>query len=115
MVEVRNQARVHLWFEAKFGEPYAPLSCTAEALERFASATFAVGVRLESDDRLHIETPFGLADLFALRLRPNPRRKTVGFARTSADVRRRWPEVVVEDQPKSLANPYRTDMERGKL
>ena len=39
MVEVRNQARVHLWFEAKFGEAYGPLSCTAEALERFASAT----------------------------------------------------------------------------
>jgi hypothetical protein len=47
MVEVRNQARVHLWFEAKFGEHYMPLSCTAEALERFTSATFAVGVRLE--------------------------------------------------------------------
>src|SRR6202035_2114449 len=31
MVEVRNQARVHLWFEAKFGEVYGPLSCTAEA------------------------------------------------------------------------------------
>src|SRR4051794_27402184 len=60
MVEVRNQARVHLWFEAKFGEPYAPLSCTPEALERFASATFAVGVRLESDDRLHIELPLVL-------------------------------------------------------
>jgi len=99
IVEVRNQARVHLWFEAKFGEAYGPLSCTAEALERFASATFAVGVRLEPDDRLHIEAPFGLADLFALRLRPNPRRKTVGFVRTSADVRRRWPEVVIEDQP----------------
>jgi uncharacterized protein len=98
-VEVRNQARVHLWFEAKFGEPYTPLSCTAQALQRFASATFAVGVRLESDDRLHIEAPFGLADLFSLRLRPNPRRKTVGFVRASADVRRRWPEVVVEDQP----------------
>src|SRR6201987_4003356 len=99
MVEVRNQARVHLWFEAKFGEAYGPLSCTAEALERFASATFAVGVRLEPDDGLRIEAPFGLADVFALRLRPNPRRNTVGFARTAADVRRRWPEVVVEDQP----------------
>ena len=99
MVEVRNQARVHLWFEAKFGEAYAPLSRTAEALERFASATFAVGVRLESDDRLYIEAPFGLADLFALRLRPNPRRKTVGFARTAADVRRRWPEVVIDNGP----------------
>jgi hypothetical protein len=99
MVEVRNQARVHLWFEAKFGEAYGPLSSTAEALERFASATFAVGVRLEPDDWLHIEAPFGLADLFALRVRPNPRRKTVGFDRASADVQRRWPEVVVEDQP----------------
>jgi uncharacterized protein len=97
MVEVRNQARMHLWFEAKFGEPYTPLSCTPQALERFASATFAVGVRLESDDRLHIVAPFGLADLFAQRLRPNPRRRTVGFPRTAADVRRRWPEVIIED------------------
>jgi hypothetical protein len=99
MVEVRNQARVHLWFEAKFGESYTPLFCTAEALERFASATFAVGVWLEPNDRLQIEAPFGLDDLFALRVRPNPRRKTVGFARTSADVRRRWPEVVIDNGP----------------
>jgi uncharacterized protein len=97
MVQVRNQARVHLWFETKFGEQYPPLSCTAEALERFASATFAVGVRLETDDRLHIVAPFGLADLFALRLVSNPYRKTVGFARASAEVRRRWPEVVVDE------------------
>jgi hypothetical protein len=83
MVEVRNQARVHLWFEAKFSEPYGPLSSTFEALERFTSATFAVGIRLEPDDQFHIEAPFGLADLFALRLQPNPRRKTVGFARTA--------------------------------
>ena len=98
MVEVRNQARVHLWFEAKFGEPYAALSCTAEALQYFASATFGVGVRLERDDRLHIVAPFGLADLFALRVVPNPYRKTVGFARASADVRRRWPEVRIYNE-----------------
>ena len=77
MVEVRNQARVHLWFEAKFGEAYSPLSCTAEALERFTSATFAIGARLEPDDRLHIEAPFGVSDLFTLRLRPNPRLELV--------------------------------------
>jgi uncharacterized protein len=97
-VEVRNQARVHLWFEGKFREPYTPLSCTAEALGRFTSATFAVGVRLDATDRLHIEAPFGLADLFALRLRPNPWRKTAGFARTCADLRRRWPELAVEGE-----------------
>jgi hypothetical protein len=95
MVEVRNQARVHLWFEGKFGEPYAPLRGTAEALTRFVSPLFSVGVRLEADDRLTILAPFGLEDLFALRLRPNPQRITQGFARTSASAKARWPEIEV--------------------
>jgi hypothetical protein len=97
LVEVRNQARVHLWFEQKFGEAgYGPLSCSADALLRFTSATFAVAVRLERDDRLSVLAPFGLEDLFALRMRPNPLRETAGFARTAASVRSRWPEVAVE-------------------
>jgi hypothetical protein len=95
-VQVRNQARVHLWFETKFGEAYAPLGSTAQALERFASPLFAVGVGLESDDRLRVEVPFGLADLFALRLRRNPRRMIRGFERIAADIIRRWPEISVE-------------------
>ncbi len=95
LVEVRNQARVHLWFQDKFGEPYAPLRNSAEALERFTSATFSVGVRLEPDDRLTIVAPFGLDDLFALRLRPNPSRQTNGFARTAAAAKARWPELEV--------------------
>jgi len=95
MVEVRNQARVHLWFEGKFGEPYAPLSSSAEALSRFVSPLFAVGVRLEADERLTIEAPFGLGDLFALRLRPNPTRPTNGFDRAAASATARWPELTV--------------------
>jgi uncharacterized protein len=94
-VEVRNQARVHVWFEGHFGEPYTPLSCTAEALERFVSPMFAVGVR-SMRDRLHIAAPFGLADLFAMRLRPNPRRFSANFSQVAAGVTRRWPEVRVE-------------------
>jgi hypothetical protein len=97
-VEVRNQARVHLWFEAHFGEAYIPLSSTAEALARFASPICAVGVRLDVGDRLHISAPFGLADLFALRMRPNPGRPNRGFARVAAGVVRRWPELRVETQ-----------------
>jgi uncharacterized protein len=95
LVEVRNQARVHLWFEGKFGEAYTPLACTSECLERFVSPLFAVGVRLEADDRLTVIAPFGLEDLFALRLAPNPRRPTNGFARAAASAAARWPELVV--------------------
>jgi hypothetical protein len=88
---------VHLWFETHFGEPYTPLSSTAEALERFVSPMFAIGVRLGSSGELHIEAPFGLADLFDLCLRPNPNRPSEGFARTVAGVAARWPEVRVGD------------------
>jgi hypothetical protein len=97
MVEVRNQARVHLWFEAHFGEPYAPLSCTDEALGRFVAPAFAVGARLEPDGRLNIAAPFGLEDLFSMRLRPNPRRGLArGWDKVTASAKARWPEVVVE-------------------
>jgi hypothetical protein len=97
LVEVRNQARVHLWFEGKFGEPYAPLTCSAEALERFVSPLNAVGVRLEADERLTIFAPFGLDDLFAMRLRPNPRRPfNHSFTRVAAGMAARWPELRVE-------------------
>ena len=96
MVEARNQARVHLWFEPKFGEPYTPLACSAEAIERFVSPLFAVAARLETDDSLSLIAPFGLQDLFDLRLRPNPLRRTGGFERTARNLLARWPEVTVE-------------------
>jgi hypothetical protein len=95
-VETRNQARVHLWFETRFGEPYAPLAETAQALERFVSPLFAVGVRLEADDRLTILAPFGLDDLFALRLAPNPRGKSGSFERVAANLLARWPELAID-------------------
>ncbi len=95
LVEVRNQARVHLWFEDRFGEAYAPLSDSAEALTRFTTTMFAVGARLDPDGELRIFAPFGLEDLFALRLRPNPTRATRGFARTAEAALARWPELTI--------------------
>ncbi len=95
-VEVRNQARVHLWFENRFGEPYEPLGSTDEALGRFVAPTFAVGVRLEADDAITVAAPFGLEDVFAMVVRPNPNRPAAkGWARTIESARGRWPELTV--------------------
>ena len=98
MVEVRNQARVHLWFGAKFGEDYAPLTGTDEALGRFVCPAFAVGARLEPDGRITLAAPFGLDDLFAMRLRRNPNRpvSAEAFARVSGSALVRWPELTIE-------------------
>jgi uncharacterized protein len=96
MVEVRNQARVHVWFEGKFGEAYAPLACSAEAIDRFVSPLFAVAARLERDGRMTLMAPFGLDDLFAMRLRPNPVRPIAEFERKVSPLLKRWPELRIE-------------------
>ncbi len=96
-VEARNQARVHLWFESKFGEPYAPLVSTADALARFVSPTFAVGARLEAGGSMTIKAPFGLDDILAMKIRPNPLRpQSSGFDRAAASAKARWPEISIE-------------------
>lgn len=95
MVEVRNQARVHVWFEGHFGEPYTPLASSAEALTRFVSPLFAVAAKLEADDRLRIQAPFGLDDLFAMRMRYNPNRRSPNFDAIAARAKARWPELEI--------------------
>jgi hypothetical protein len=96
MVEVRNQARVHLWFQDRFGEPYEPLANTDEALSRFVTPAFGVGVRLEADDTISVAAPFGLEDVFGLTLRPNPLRGVArGWRRTVDGAVARWPEIRV--------------------
>ncbi|WIJ25693.1 nucleotidyltransferase family protein [Devosia sp. RR2S18] len=95
-VEVRNQARVHLWFPQRFGFAYPQLSCSADMMLNFASKTHAVAVRLEADERLHIAAPFGLDDIFAFRVTPNvtlPNREA--HERKSERAKAVWPELTI--------------------
>lgn len=109
MVEVRNQARVHLWFERKFGEPYTALESTDDALWRFVCPAFAVAVRLEVDDTLSVAAPFGLEDTFSMKLRPNPTRPlSNAWEHTTSSARMRWPEATIvreNAQPPRDATP----------
>ena len=95
-VEARNQCRVPIWFKSKFGEDYDQIACTAEALPRFVAPAFAVGVRLEADDRITVVAPFGLEDVFHLIIRPNPNRPLAkDWVKVTDKARARWPELTV--------------------
>jgi hypothetical protein len=95
-VEIRNQARVHLWFERRFGTPYPPLGCADAALARYSSRVHAVAVRLEPDGRLDVAAPFGFDDLFAMVMRPNRALDNrIPHAAKAARVKAIWPEVIV--------------------
>jgi hypothetical protein len=96
-LQIRNQARVHLWYEQHFGAPYVPLTTADEALTRYPATVQAIGVRMEDNGRLDIVAPFGLDDLFTMVMRPNPafsHRPT--FDAKAARACQIWPEVRIE-------------------
>jgi hypothetical protein len=96
LVEIRNEARVHLWFEARFGRCYPRLSSSDEALGYFAARTHAVGLRLDAESRPGLVAPFGLDDIFSFRLTPNrvlDNRRT--YEEKAARARQNWPQIKV--------------------
>jgi uncharacterized protein len=95
-VEVRNEARVHLWYEEKFGVPCPAYPSAEAAIDSFAATTCSVGVRLEPDGQWRIYAPYGLDDVFALVLRPNPVLAPRAVYETKAERWHRvWPELTV--------------------
>ena len=99
LVEIRNQARVHIWFPDKYGEAYEPLRNSAESLERFVCPAFSVGAWLRPDGEIGIAAPFGLDDLFSMTLRPNPTRgPATGWTRVTESARARWPELTIVER-----------------
>lgn len=101
-VEIRNEARVHLWYEQKFGTPCAPHESTESAIDSFAATTCCLGVRLDRAGRWRIYAPHGLSDVFNLVVRPNPVLAPREVYETkSARWRERWPEAIVLDWPEA--------------
>ena len=99
-VEIRNQARVHLWYEARFGTPCPALTSSRDAIDRFACKTHCIGLRLRKDDRFELHAPFGLDDIFALRVVPNPSGDNRATHEAKAARQKAlWPELEVLPWP----------------
>lgn len=102
-VQIRNQARVHLWYEAKFGVPCPAHESAEAAIDTFEATTACVGVRLESGGRWRIYAPHGLADVFNLIVRPNPVLAPGHVYEAKVTRwRRQWPGLTVLPWPQRL-------------
>jgi len=103
-VEIRNEARVHLWYRQKFGVACAPYASTEAAIDSFAATTCCLGVRLEPGGRWRVYAPHGLSDVFNLVVRPNPvlAPREVYESKT-ARWRLHWPELTVLEWPAGTA------------
>ncbi|GLY71002.1 nucleotidyltransferase family protein [Amycolatopsis taiwanensis] len=102
VVEIRNEARVHLWYEDHFGVPCPPYPSTEAAIDSFAATTCCLGVRLDGDDQWRIYAPHGLADVFNLVVRPNPGQAPRDVYETKIRRwREQWPGLTVLPWPEN--------------
>jgi uncharacterized protein len=95
-VEVRNQARVHLWYPQKHGLPYPALQSSTDGIDRFLTKNTQVGLRRTRDGH-DVHAPHGFDDIANLIVRPNP---GANFSAAAYETKARrwrmlWPELTV--------------------
>jgi hypothetical protein len=95
-IEVRNQARVHLWYPQKHGLPYPALTCPTQGIDRFLTKNTQVGIR-RTEEGYDVYTPHGFDDIAGLMVRPNPgpNFSAANYAAKAARWKSLWPEITV--------------------
>ncbi|KAK6723277.1 hypothetical protein SNK04_002128 [Fusarium graminearum] len=95
-VEIRNQARVHLWYEKKFGRPCPQHHSSEAAMTAWGTNTALIGVRLRDDGEWDIFAPWGLSDMFTLVVRPNQQIMTEEtYNKKTQRWIKLWPEITI--------------------
>ncbi len=96
-VELKNQARVHLWYGERFGSEYPQLRSSRDGIDRFLVECTCVGVQAGADGAMEVYAPNGLDDLTRGILRPNPRSPSPAlFLAKAESYRARWPWLRIE-------------------
>ncbi|WP_251007896.1 nucleotidyltransferase family protein [Sphingobium sp. BHU LFT2] len=97
-IDAKNQARVHLWYQAKFGYPIAPYQSSEHAISTFPTTAGAVAIRPDAAATISIFAPFGLDDLLNCTVRPNKVQITQAIYEAKvARWRKCWPRLTIID------------------
>jgi hypothetical protein len=95
-IEVRNQARVHLWYPQKHGLPYPVLHCATQGIDRFLTRNTQVGIRRTADGH-DVHAPHGFDDIADMMVRPNPgpNFSAAAYEAKTSRWKKLWPEITV--------------------
>jgi GrpB-like predicted nucleotidyltransferase (UPF0157 family) len=95
-VEIRNQARVHLWYKSHFGGEIEPYESVEDAIRTWPTTSNAIGIRIDENENFKIFSPFGLSDLMGLIVRANKIKITEEIYMKKVDRWTKvWPNLVV--------------------
>lgn len=90
-LELKNQARVHTWYAAYFGQLCPPLKSACDGVDRFLVGSTSVALQ-PGPQHPSVYAPYGLDDLYAGVLRANPRVEHGPlYLQKARDYQARWP------------------------
>lgn len=69
-IDVKNEARVHIWYKEHFGYDIAEYDSLESAINSFPTTATSVGVRFYGE-KFVVYAPFGLNDMFGQIIRAN--------------------------------------------
>lgn len=95
-LDIINEARVHLWYEERFGFPIQAYTSTEAAISTWPTTATAIAVSLDEKGQLQVFSPYGLDDLFEGIIRPNKKMITEEiYDQKVAKWTKKWPELKV--------------------
>lgn len=95
VVDVKNEARVHLWYQQKFGIDLLPYQSVEEAICRWGATVTCIGVRLEKG-QFRVFAPYGLNDLFQLIIRPVKEDfQEEHYQQRALKWKKKWPKLTI--------------------
>ena len=95
-IDVKNQARVHLWYKSHFGYDIKPYISLESAVNTWPTTSTAIGVRKQENNALKVYAPFGLNDLFGKIVRANKTQITEEiYKRKVESWLKKWPDLKI--------------------
>jgi hypothetical protein len=93
--DVKNEARVHLWYEECFGYPIDAYTSVKAAIDTFPTTAGSIGIRPLGED-IECYATFGFEDLLNLIVRPNKRQVTRSiYAKKVVRWQTIWPRLKI--------------------
>jgi uncharacterized protein len=103
-IEVKNQARVHLWYRQRFGHDYPKLTSSQDGINRFLVECTCVGISCNHGKESQVYAPNGYSDLYAGILTANRQVSTSRFSQKALSYQSRWPYLTLTSETDTGAN-----------
>jgi hypothetical protein len=94
-IEIKNQARVHLWYAQRFGKSYPRLQSAKDGVDRYLIAGTCIAMDPVTGE---VYAPYGLTDIEQGLLRINPvNHQPDLFVQKARSYQARWPWLTILD------------------